>query len=408
MSAIPARRRRRMIAAVVTSVLTAIALPGGLVIGAADLLNDSGGNNVDNNATISIPLTPVELLAITNSRNELASLALIAIDPSLSGGTIVSVPVGARADVRDNEAPRRIADSYATGGVTALKTDVENLLNVSLEVADVVNAADLATLLTPIGSQPVSLPQAVLDSSADGAVATVLGAGSTTVTGQQVAAALAASQTGSAESTRLPQVKALWSAVARAGVATTVDGAATTIATDTANFSAPTTTAEFFSALLRGEVDVWQFGATLLVDAQRNPGNADMYELDGGEVLTVMASVAPSAMRPTNTNISVMVDIPFDNTTYAKEAVTRLAFMGANVVLLRHVPDTPSEETVVYYNDTMGRVEAETFVNLLGDLTYKESQEIIDGVNLRIVLGNAFVRFLGSGPQNSTTTTVAK
>ena len=408
MSAIPARRRRRMIAAVVTSVLTAIALPGGLVIGAADLLNDSGGNNVDNNATISIPLTPVEMLAITNSRNELASLALIAIDPSLRGGTIVSVPVGARADVRNNEAPRRLADSYTTGGLTALKTDVENLLNVSLEVADVVNAADLATVLAPIGSQPVSLPQAVLDTSADGTVATVLGAGSTTVTGQQVAASLAASQTGSAESTRLPQVKALWTSVARAGVATSSDTSATTTEQTDNKPSTPTSTAAFFSSLLSGEVDVWQFGATLLVDAQRNPANADMYELDGGEVLTVMASVAPSAMRPTNTNISVMIDIPFDNTTYAKEAATRLAFMGANVVLIRHVPETPAEETVVYYNDTMGRVEAETFVNLLGDLTYKESLEIIDGVNLRIVLGNDFVGFLGSGPQNTTTTTVVK
>jgi len=407
-SAIPARRRRRMIAAVVTSVLTAIALPGGLVIGAADLLNDSGGDNVDNNATVSIPLTPVEMLAITNSRNELASLALIAINPSLRGGTIVSVPVGARADVRDNEAPRRIADSYTAGGLTALKTDVENLLNVSLEVADVVNAADLANVLAPIGSQPVSLPQAVVDTAADGTVATVLGAGSTTVTGQQVAASLAASQAGSAESTRLPQVKALWSAVARAGVATSTDSSATTVEPEVSKPSTPTSTSEFFAALLSGEVDVWQFGATLLVDAQRNPANADMYELDGGEVLTVMASVAPSAMRPTNTNISVMVDIPFDNTTYAKEAATRLAFMGANVVLIRHVPETPAEETVVYYNDTMGRVEAETFVNLLGTLTYKESLEIIDGVNLRIVLGNDFVGFLGSGPQNTTTTTVVK
>ena len=397
-----------MIAAVVTSVLTAIALPGGLVIGAADLLNDSGGNNVDNNATISIPLTPVEMLAITNSRNELASLALIAIDPSLRGGTIVSVPVGARADVRGSEAPRRIADSYTTGGLSALKTDVENLLNVSLEVADVVNAADLATVLAPIGSQPVSLPQAVLDTAADGTVATVLGAGSTTVTGQQVAASLAASQAGSAESTRLPQVKALWTAVARAGVATNADATATTIQPQDSKPSTPTSTATFFSALLSGEVDVWQFGATLLVDAQRNPANADMYELDGGEVLTVMASVAPSAMRPTNTNISVMIDIPFDNTTYAKEAATRLAFMGANVVLIRHVPDAPVEETVVFYNDAMGHAEAETFENLLGEMTYRESQEIIDGVNLRIVLGNAFIAFLGSGPQSATTTTVKK
>ena len=407
MSAIPARRRRRMIAAVVTSVLTAIALPGGLVIGAADLLNDSGGNSVDNNATVAIPLTPVEMLAITNSRNEVASLAILAIDPSMRGGTIVSIPVGARADVRDGEAPRRIADSYATGGIAALKTDVENLLNVSLEIADVVNAADLAALLAPIGSQPVTLPQAVVDTTADGTVSTVIGAGSTTVTGQQVAASLAASQTGAAESTRLPQVKALWSAVARAGVARSVDTSSSTVATsDTPGV--PTSTAQFVSALLAGEIDVWQFGATLLVDAQRNPANADMYELDGGEVLTVMASVAPSAMRPTNTNISVMIDTPFDNATYAKEAATRLAFMGANVVLIRHVPDVPVEETVVYYNDTMERVEAETFVNLLGPLTYKESQEIIDGVNLRIVLGNDFVGFLGSGPQNTTTTTVAK
>ncbi len=407
MSAIPARRRRRMIAAVVTSVLTAIALPGGLVIGAADLLNDSGGSSVDKNATIAIPLTPVEMLAVTNSRNELASLAIIGIDPSLRGGTIVSIPVGARADVRDGEAPRRIADSYATGGLSALQTDVENLLNISLEVADVVSAEKLSALLAPIGSQPVSLPQAVLDTAPDGTVATVLGAGSSTVTGQQVAAALAASQATSAESTRLPQVKALWGAVARAGVETSSESVATTTSVVT-EIQTPETTAQFFTALFSGEIDTWQFGATLLVDAQRNPANADMYELDGGEVLTVMASVAPSAMRPTSTNISVMIDIPFDNTTYAKEAATRLAFMGANVVLIRHVPETPAEETVVHYNDTMERVEAETFVNLLGPLTYKESQEIIDGVNLRIVIGNDFVGFLGSGPQNTTTTTVAK
>jgi hypothetical protein len=56
----------------------------------------------------------------------------------------------------------------------------------------------------------------------------------------------------------------------------------------------------------------------------------------------------------------------------------------------------------------MARVEAETFTNLLGPLSYKESSEIIDSVNLRIVLGNDFVAFLGSGPQNTTTTTVDK
>ena len=408
MSAIPARRRRRMIAASITSVLTVIALPSGLVLGANELLNETGGDKVDNNATISIPLTPVTMLAVTNSRNEVASLALLAVDPQLQGGTIVSVPVGARADVADGEAPRRISDSYVTGGVTALKTDVENLLNVSLENVDVLTATELASVLAPVGTQPVSLPQPVFDTSADGTTVTVLEAGTPTVGAQQIAAALASSQTGSPESTRLAQVKALWLSVARAGVVRSSGDTSSSTTAPSDSPKVPSSTAEFFSALFAGEIDVWQFGASLLTDPQRNPANADMYELDGGEVLTVMASVVPSALRLTSTNIAVMVDIPFDNTTYAKEAATRLAFMGANVVLLRHVPETPAEETVVYFNDTMARVEAETFVNLLGPLTYKESAEIIDSVNLRIVLGNDFVAFLGSGPQNTTTTTVDK
>ena len=396
-----------MIAAVVTSVLTMVALPSGLVLGAADLLNDSGGNNVENNATVSIPLTPVEMIAVTNARNELATVALLAVDPTLQGGTIVSVPVGARADVRDGEAPRRIGDSYATGGLAALKTDVENLLNVSLEVADDVSVTELATLLAPIGTQPVTLPQPVLDTDAEGKTVTVLNAGAITVGPNEIAAALAAVQSGAPESTRLAQVRALWNSVARAGVATSPDGSTDT-SVEAMTLRPPATTAEFFSSLFMGGIDVWQFGATLLTDPQRNPTNADMYDLDGGEVLTVMASVVPSALRLTSTNIAVMIDIPFDNTTYAKEAATRLAFMGANVVLIRHVPETPAEETVVFYNDAMGHAEAETFVNLLGEMTYRESQEIIDGVNLRIVLGNAFVAFLGSGPQNTTTTTVKK
>ena len=396
-----------MIAAVVTSALTAIALPSGLVLGAADLLNDSGGNNVENNATVSVPLTPVEMIAVTNARNELSAIALLAVTPELRGGTIVSVPVGARADVRDGEAPRRVGDSYATGGLAALKTDVENLLNVSLEVADDVSVPELETLLAPVGTQPLTLPQPVVDTGADGTQVTVLDAGALTVGAREIATALGALQAGVPESTRLAQVKALWSSVARAGVAVSAtDTPGTSV--EAMTLRTPQTTAEFFAALLAGEIDVWQFGATLLTDPQRNPANADMYDLDGGEVLTVMASVVPSALRLTSSNIAVMLDIPFDNLTYAKEAATRLAFMGANVVLIRHVTDTPAEETVVFYNDAMGHAEAETFTNLLGEMTYRESQEIIDGVNLRIVLGNAFVAFLGSGPQNTTTTTVKK
>jgi hypothetical protein len=404
MTAIPARRRRRLIAAVTSSVLTVIALPGGLVLGANSLLNETGGNKVTSEATAVIPETPVELLVVTNARNEVASLAVVAIAPGNKGGTIVSVPIGASADTAKGEAPRRIVDLYATGGLEAVRTDVENLLNIAIVTADELTEAELATALGPVGNQSITLPQPVVDAAVGAAPVTVLQAGSITVSPAQIAAGLAATQAAVPEATRLPQVKVLWTAVARAGL---VEEETTTSTTVVAEVTAPTNTVEFMAALFAGRIDVWQFEATLMNDAVRNPTALDMYSLDGGEVLTVMASVAPSAMRITSTNISVMIDLPFNNMSYAKEAVTRLAFMGANVVLLRQTMDPPTVRSIVYYNDAIARAEAENYVGLLGPLEYVESADVIEGVNLRIVLGNDFAAALGAGI-GVTTTTVKK
>jgi hypothetical protein len=82
--------------------------------------------------------------------------------------------------------------------------------------------------------------------------------------------------------------------------------------------------------------------------------------------------------------------------------------MGANVVLVRQVNDLPVERTVAYYNDDLARGEAETFATLLGPLEYVSTIDVVTGVNLRIVLGNDFVAFLGNGATAATTTTEPK
>ena len=406
MTAIPARRRRRMIAAMVTSGLSVIALPGGLFLGTNSLLHASGGNSIDSRGTIDIPSSVVEMLAVINSRNEVASLALLAITPEGKGGTIVSIPVGAMADVAKTEQPRRIADSYATGGLLALETDVENLMNITVDFSDDVTATEFAAVLSSVGTQPVVLQQPVTDTGADGTAIVVLEAGSSTATPELLAAGLASSQTGTAESARLPQVKALWNSIARAGVATpTVDDAASTSSISPLDASVFTSTTAFMNALLMGEIDVWQFSSTLFTDPVRNPNKVDLYGLDGGEVLMVMASVVPSALTVTTANVAVMVDIPFASAVVAKEVVTRLAFLGANVVLIRQSPDVATERTTVYYNDSIAKTEAEAYPTLLGPLEFTESKDVISGVNLRIVLGNDFVAFLGQGSSTSTSTT---
>lgn len=412
MTAIPARRRRRAIAAIVTSVLAVIALPSGLVLGANNLLNEGGGNNIDDVLSVDIPETPTALVAVVNARNAVSAIALLAISPSGKGGTILSIPVGSEADVAAGEPASRIGDAYAAGVIDSLRTDVEGLLNVSVNMADDVTADELAVLLAPVGTQSVALRAPVVDTSPDGKDSIVLKSGTANLTAADIAKGLASSQVGAPESMRLANVKALWSAVARVGVETSTTDVATTVPTTTEDgevlIEAPTTTEGFFAALFGGEIDVWQFSGTLVNDALRNPQALDLYTLDGGEVLMVMASVAPASLMLVSDSIAVMVDTPFNNTRYAKEAVTRLAYLGANVALVRQTTDPSAEKTVVYYNEVLARTEGESFTDLLGPLEFRETPTVVTGINLRIVLGNDFIAFLGGGGTLMTTTTTTE
>ena len=409
MSAIPARRRRRAVAAVVTGALALAVLPAGVVVGSSRLLNEKGGDSVDDSPTTRIPVTPTALLAVTNSRNEVASLAMIALDPSGRGGSIVSIPVGANAEIPRNGTIHRIADSYATGGLAGLRADVEGLLNVSFNFADDLTGAELAAVIGTIGNRDVNLPAPVLDTAADDTAVQIVPAGQQTISPLQIANSLASSQTGVAESTRLPNVKALWEVIAGAATTTPATaGSSTTVGgSGFTNADEPTDMMGYLEALLKGRVQVWQISATLLTDAARNPANADLYELDGGEVIMVMASVAPSAIALVSNSIAVMIDSPFDDPQLVRQAVLRLAYVGANVVVVRTIDAPPVKETQVFYSDEAIRNDVQGYTTLMGEMRFNTTSDVIEGVNVRIVLGEDFRTFIGSpgGQTISTTTT---
>lgn len=409
MSAIPARRRRRAVAAVVTGALALAVLPAGVVVGSSRLLNEKGGDSVDDSPTTRIPVTPTALLAVTNSRNEVASLAMIALDPSGRGGSIVSIPVGANAEIPRNGTIHRIADSYATGGLAGLRADVEGLLNVSFNFADDLTGAELAAVIGTIGNRDINLPAPVLDTAADDTAVQIVPAGQQTISPLQIANSLASSQTGVAESTRLPNVKALWEVIAGAATTTPATaGSSTTVGgSGFTNADEPTDMMGYLEALLKGRVQVWQISATLLTDAARNPANADLYELDGGEVIMVMASVAPSAIALVSNSIAVMIDSPFDDPQLVRQAVLRLAYVGANVVVVRTIDAPPVKETQVFYSDEAIRNDVQGYTTLMGEMRFNTTSDVIEGVNARIVLGEDFRTFIGSpgGQTISTTTT---
>ncbi len=387
-----------MTAAILTTVLAAVTLPLGLWIGADALLNESSGNEVDT-SVIDVPLTPAGLLFVTGARGELASVAMLALDPSGAGGTIVSLPARLAADIDKGDTPRSVADAYAAGGLEEARLEMEDILNISATLAAEVTGDQLAALIAPMGSATLTLAAPVLDGPAATAT-TVLPAGRSSADAAKVAAGLAAVQSDVAESKRFAQVEELWTAVASGGVDAPSDAAGGSEDEP----RAPDTTEGFFQWLFAGRIDVWRIEATIEASADRNPSGADWYRLDAAEMLLVTASTVPTAMSIATAGVTVMLDVPFADAELAKEAVTRLAYLEANILVVRQVDGPPAAATKVYFNDLLARDEVAQYESLIGPMEFEQATEIISGISVRMVLGSDFADLVARGDGGVSTT----
>lgn len=417
MTALPERRRRRTIAAVATGVAAALVLPAGLFVGVTSLLNSTSGDNVGAEDTVAIPPTPAALVVGVNNRNEVVMSAVFALAPGGIGGTIISLPVGANAKKVASSPIHRLADTYATGGVEAYALDVEGTLNVSFSLVQQVSTGDLASMFTALGERTVVLDRPVSDTDGDGETITLVSPGEQVLSPGQMAEALMAAPVGTREAERLPIHKAVWTAIAgtptvdptATGGSTVAGGSATTTSLEPSSIVAdPTDLLTYFAQMRAGEIRYWQLGSELITDPARNPAGLDLYALDGAEVIMVMASVIPSAVSVSSNNVTFLVDSPFDDVALTREAVLRLAYLGANVILVREIEDAPQAKTVIYFNDDLVRAGLEEYPTYLGPIEFETTDEIIDRVDARIVLGEDFIGFInGESGALPTTTTVA-
>lgn len=399
MTAIPARRRQRTLAALVSGLVGAVMLPSGLVLAGNSLLNSTDGNSVDSSNVITIPSTPAALLAGVNGSGTIASLQMIALAPGGAGGTIVSIPVGSSAVVAEGEAPRRVGDSYLSGGLEALVTEVEGLLNVTFTASAALGEVEMAQLFEGVKEVSVEFDRSVT-TLLGGDIVEMVPAGRHTLTGDQVAAVLAASQTGGTEADRLPVFKSLWVGVAESGrVATSQSTTSSSGATDSDLPVAPSI-GDFMRHVLTGEMQVWQFAAAPVALGDANPSGSDMYALDKAEIIMVTASVAPSSVSSLLPSINVLIDSPFNDAAVTREAVLRLSYLGLNIVLVREVVATPVKETVFSYTDQELRQDLEGYATVLGSLKLDRVDQRVDGVDARITLGQDFVDFAKSSPSD--------
>ena len=419
-----------MLAALACGVASACLLPVGGVIGARSLLNSSGGKRVDDSGALVIPATPAALLATVNDINQVTSLTAFVLAPSGIGGTIISLPVGTRAETIGGQAPHRVGDTYPQAGIEGMLLEVEGSLDVTFSVVGAVVRNDMAGVLNILPSIPVNFETPVVNTAMvmpDPATTTtiksrsskstettlppqpvavdseVFPAGEQTLTGDQAALVLYTQKAGEPELNRLAHIKAVWNGVAAA--------VGTGLAPEVAQFDPALVGAElpneigaFMRRVFGGPIQVWQLSAQPLVGAD-NPLGIDIYSLDRFEVLMIMASVAPSSLSIANDTLAVQVDNPFNDANITHAIVERLSYLNVTVALIRNLTISPQQKTVIKTTTVIAdELKKIGLDGVVGPISYGKWEDPVQGIGAQIVLGQDFVDFLESAPALPPTT----
>ena len=421
MTAIPSKQRKMLIGALLSGVMAAALLPIGAVFGARALLTSSSGSNVDDDSALKIPSTPAAMLATVNDVGHVTSLTTFVLDPSGVGGTIISLPVGSRAEQAGEGPARRIGDSFVLAGLEALTLEVEGLLDVSLSTAEALNVQQLSeafaglpdaevTFDVPLVNTSLEMPDPASTTTVRGSATTVepqpiardnevYPAGARTLAASEFPIVLLAQRLNEPESARLPRIKSLWEGIARATLTAQTESEPATDATDM-----PTTVIEFMKRVFAGRIQVWQMSHAL-VEGEANPSNSDVYALDAFEVRMIMASVAPSSLSLPADAIPVQLDSPFNDANVTRAAVERLASVGLSVALIRETAETPEKNTIFYYSDqVIVDVAERQLETVIGMVNFQQLRQSVEGIGAHVVLGESFKEFVTANPVIPTTT----
>ncbi len=389
------QRRRQTMLNFGAGLIVLALLPITGVIAWRAIRDSSAAQGVISLPSRAVPMTPTAIFAVTDEENFLTSLTVMALTPQGAGGTVMVIPVGALVGGRPVGKPRRLADVYGSDGVEALKNAVEAMTNSQIEQITVNGVDGTAELLARVGTVNATFSTDVTDTELE--ISDVIAEkGTVDLTPMEMSAVLAARDISVDEAGRYPSIKATWEGIS-AAVGSGRPGAVPAVVIPDVGAQSPADMPAFMSALFAGPINIWQIDTERIIDAERNPKDIDVYRYNAGEVVMVMASVAPSAMVAVLPTLTVQVDSPFDDSTVTQDAVFRILYMGTNVVLVRVVASVPPPVTIIKYSDEMDRAIAEPLTTMLGDVVFEKATERVDGVDIQIVLGDSFVTFMSDG-----------
>ena len=397
-----AGRRRRVTAIVGLGTVAVIGLATALtILGAVTLYNSTeGADPSSDSAELTFPDTPTGALAAVDDDGNLASIAVLVVQPAGRGGSIVAVPVNAVASGGDGDERLPLAATVEAEGSEALADELAVTLRLRLDHVAVVDADRLDDLLAPLGELQVDLPADVTDATGE----EVAEAGPATIDAELASRILTARDPDLPAARQYRAAAAVWSAVAAAaGEGIGVDGGPPTTAPpgDTVDDAD-----ELFARLVAGPVG-YRSLLTNETPAEDNPSGADVVALDPAELVLVFGQIAPGAVGAPSAGLTFRLVSGFGddqlaatgvtNTEVAYDAITSLLFIGANVRSVSTAGDPPGERTVIEVADETLVAGAETAEVLFGPVDVVVAERPVTGVDAVVTLGTDYLELLASG-----------
>ena len=404
MTAIAVRRTRRTVIGVAVALALVSMASTMFAVGFVTLSNSQEGESVgvDTRPRVQLPVTPNALVALTDESGRLASLVVMTLLPEGQGGSIVTVPVNADATAGFGEQRRPLDESFDAANVDGLLASVEEMLSITVQRAEVVDARELEAILPAIGVSQFVAPGDVVDTRGGGGVIATAGPHSFTLT--EMVSILAAIDDEAEIDASHPNDVAVWSSLVRSAP---VSVPPEPIPLDAlGNPAEPTSVAELVTRLWQGEVAVREL-LTLPTAEVENPTQVDVVLIDRRDSTLVFSQVSPALVSAPNTGLKARIVANFTDEQLATtgelydsssalviELIGRLLFLSGNVVSVDTAATGAPAVTIIEVADERQLQETiDAAKTLFGEAEVRVSKAVLEGVDTQVTLGVSYLAY---------------
>lgn len=401
MTALDSVRRKRTTVMLATSLAMLMMLAGFGYAGYKALRRYEGATQVSNES-LTIPATPVGLLATVDDTDRLTTITLLVLRPDgVGGGSALTVPVSVDTTLGYGDERIAFTDVYASGGIEELKSAVENTLAVTIDLWQAAAPADAEALLAGLAEITVDLPAAAGEE---------FPAGPTTLTPAQAVQVLNFRQDGQRDRDRRPNVAAVWSGIAAAltAAAPTESAPPVTAADGTAppTTVVPPTMTDLFARLAAGSVGAREIAAEVMSE-EENPTGKDVEALNVADSVMVLAMIAPRSMSTPAAGLSFRIEAPAGYEARVMHAIGAVLFVGGNVKwVYLGGPVQPETVFLVKQDSIKEQAENSGVTTAFGTSRFDSPDMAIEDVDVIIQLGTEFLESTDTAMPSTTTTTL--